>query len=76
MALFKNFLAALLFWFCFLALCTILIGKFDKIQDQQLKEKTNFLMNEGYTFKAAEHIAKVELNLIPIDQEYTALIED
>lgn len=34
------------------------------------------LQNEGYSVKASEHIAKVEFKILPIDEEYTALIED
>ena len=34
------------------------------------------LQNEGYTQDAAEHIAKVENGIIPIDEFYNALIED
>lgn len=34
------------------------------------------LESEGYSEAAAAHIAKVEFKILPIDQEYTALIED
>ena len=34
------------------------------------------LQNEGYTVEAAQHIAKVENGIIPIDEYYNALIED
>lgn len=30
----------------------------------------------GYSEKAAEHIAKVELNYLPIDEEYNSLIQN
>lgn len=43
---------------------------------QELNNKIAYLLNEGYQPKAAEHIAKVELKLIPEDAEYTALMED
>jgi hypothetical protein len=33
-------------------------------------------MNEGWQPKAAEHIAKVELKLIPEDAKYIAYMED
>lgn len=34
------------------------------------------LQSEGWSVKASEHIAKVEFKIQPIDEEYTALIED
>lgn len=34
------------------------------------------MQNEGYTVEAAQHIAKVENGIIPIDEYYNALIED
>jgi hypothetical protein len=34
------------------------------------------LQNEGYSIEAAQHIAKVENGIIPIDEFYNALIED
>jgi len=34
------------------------------------------LQEIGYSKKAAEHIAKVELNYLPIDEEYNSLMED
>ena len=34
------------------------------------------LQSEGYTKKASELIAKVEFKILPVNQEYTALIED
>lgn len=34
------------------------------------------LERDGYSIKAAQHIAKVEFNIIPADDFYTALIED
>ena len=43
---------------------------------QELNNKIAYLLNEGYQPKAAEHIAKVELKLIPEDSEYIALMED
>lgn len=45
-------------------------------KNEALQAKTAYLINEGYTEKAAEHIAKVDLKIIPIDAEYTALMED
>jgi hypothetical protein len=33
-------------------------------------------MNEGYTEKAATKIAKVELRLLPVDEDYISLMED
>lgn len=36
----------------------------------------NELQNEGYTPEASAKIAKVEFKLLPIDEEYTGLIED
>lgn len=41
-----------------------------------LNAKIEYLQNEGYTKTAAVHIAKVELKLIPEDDEYTSLMED
>jgi NADH:ubiquinone oxidoreductase subunit D len=42
-----------------------------------LIERVDYLMiEEGYTRDAAEHIAKVELKIIPEDAEYIALMED
>lgn len=34
------------------------------------------LQSEGHTKLAAEKLAKVEFGLLPIDKEYTSLIED
>ena len=34
------------------------------------------LHEEGYSKESAEHIAKVEFKLLPIDKEYNSLIED
>jgi hypothetical protein len=34
------------------------------------------LQNEGYTPEASAKIAKVEFGVLPIDEEYNALIED
>ena len=34
------------------------------------------LQNEGCSRVSAEHIAKVEFKLLPIDKEYNSLIED
>ncbi len=34
------------------------------------------LRSEGYTLEASTKIAKVEFKLLPIDEDYTALIED
>lgn len=45
-------------------------------ENKILTEKVNYLINEGYQPKAAEHIAKVQLKLIPEDAEYTAYMED
>jgi hypothetical protein len=42
----------------------------------ELNNKIDFYLNEGYSLKASEHLAKVELNIIPVDSEYMALIED
>jgi hypothetical protein len=42
----------------------------------ELNNKIDFYLNEGYSLKASEHLAKVELNIIPVDAEYMALIED
>lgn len=42
----------------------------------ELNNKIDFYMNEGYSPEASEHLAKVELNIIPVDAEYMALIED
>jgi hypothetical protein len=36
----------------------------------------NELQIEGYSRVSAEHIAKVEFKLLPIDEDYTALKED
>lgn len=44
--------------------------------DSVLSAKVSFLMNEGWSRKSSEHIAKVELKLIPADEEYTAYMED
>jgi hypothetical protein len=45
-------------------------------ENEILAAKVSYLMNEGWQPKAAEHIAKVELKLIPEDAEYTAYMED
>jgi hypothetical protein len=37
---------------------------------------SNELQIEGYSRVSAEHIAKVEFKLLPIDEDYTALKED
>lgn len=42
----------------------------------QLELKTLMLIDEGYSKVAAEHIAKVELGIIPPDNEYNDLMED
>lgn len=42
----------------------------------QYEDKVACLENEGYTTKAATHIAKVELGYIQADAEYVALMED
>lgn len=42
----------------------------------QLELRTLELTEEGYSRDAAEHIAKVELGIIPPDNEYSALMED
>jgi DNA-directed RNA polymerase alpha subunit len=42
----------------------------------ELNNKIAFYMNEGYSPEASEHLAKVELNIIPVDAEYMELIED
>jgi hypothetical protein len=34
------------------------------------------LQSEGYTLAASTKIAKVEFKLLPVDEDYTALIED
>lgn len=41
-----------------------------------LTAKVSYLINEGWEPQAAEHIAKVELKMIPIDAEYKAYMED
>lgn len=45
-------------------------------QNTKYLERVLYLMDEGYKPHAAEHIAKVDLGLIPADDFYTALIED
>ncbi|TDD77156.1 hypothetical protein [Flavobacterium caseinilyticum] len=40
------------------------------------KAYANDLQSEGWSIEAAEHIAKVEFKILPIDEEYTAYIED
>lgn len=42
----------------------------------QLELRTLELVEEGYSRDAAEHIAKVDLHIIPPDNEYSALMED
>ena len=49
---------------------------FELSETVELNNKIDFYMNEGYTAEASEHLAKVELNIIPVDAEYMALIED
>jgi len=44
--------------------------------DELFYNRVEYLINEGYTFEAAKHIAKVELGDIPADAEYNALMED
>lgn len=45
-------------------------------QNIKYLERVLYLMDEGYSKKASEHIAKVEFKLIPEDAEYIALMED
>ena len=44
--------------------------------NEVLTAKVAYLMNEGYTEAVAEHIAKVELKIIPEDAEYSEYMED
>ena len=52
------------------------VKKNSLIHNIEFKEKVEFLLNEGYSLKASQHIAKVELNIIPEDDFYTMLKED
>lgn len=54
----------------------LLNGLIVRNNNLDLETRIKELQNEGYTLKASEKIAKVELNLLPVDEEYTALIED
>ena len=61
----------------FSAICFAFGGLvFELSETVELNNKIDFYMNEGYTAEASEHLAKVELNIIPVDAEYMALIED
>ena len=62
--------------FCTLVVAYFFIATLTPRTTDLLAENTAYLINEGYKPHAAEHIAKVELGLIPADDFYTALIED
>lgn len=61
---------------CALIMAYFIINILTPRNENILQQNTSFLINEGYQPHAAEHIAKVELGLIPADDFYTALIED
>lgn len=52
--------------------------KLQKFAERKAKmyDRTEFLINEGYSFEAAKHMTKVEFGVIPADEKYQALIED
>jgi hypothetical protein len=56
--------------------CYFLMNVFIPRDNEILSAKVSYLMNEGWQPKAAEHIAKVELKLIPEDALYIAYMED
>lgn len=65
--------------FYILAITFLLFCLYDLYQiNQQINylERVHYLINEGYTRAAADHIAKVEFKLIPEDEEYISLMED
>ena len=51
------------------------LQKFAERQDK-LYNRIEYLINEGYSFESAKHMANVEFGIIPADAEYQALIED
>jgi hypothetical protein len=53
-----------------------LLNGFIPRPNEVLTAKVAYLMNEGYTEKAATKIAKVELRLLPVDEDYISLMED
>ena len=53
-----------------------LLNGFIPRTNEVLTAKVAYLMNEGYTEKAATKIAKVELRLLPVDEDYISLMED
>ncbi len=69
----KNWAYAFILWFL-ISVCFGLIVY--TVKTQELYERIAYLINEGYTFEASEHIAKVELGIIKPDAEYIALMED
>jgi hypothetical protein len=56
--------------------CYFLLNGLMPRENEILSAKVSYLMNEGWHPKAAEHIAKVELKLIPEDALYIAYMED
>lgn len=47
----------------------------DEIEIRKLN-RIEYLINEGYSIEASKHITDVEFSVIPVDFEYTALMED
>jgi hypothetical protein len=71
------FLGVLIASYLFLRIICNSIEIYKLKQKITLIERVDYLMiEEGYTRDAAEHIAKVELKIIPEDVEYIALTED
>lgn len=59
-----------------LALYFLLNGFIPRKENNALQSYSNELQAEGWSKKVAEHIAKVELKIIPIDTLYVSYMED
>ena len=69
-----SLIALIIFLFSLYAYVFYLGGQQNK--DQEIRTKIYHLQEQGYSQAWAEHIALVELNIIPADSLYIAIEED